>query len=170
MMISHSNTIPGLFSKGFEFLAVDFNKVEAMHDRRVLGFSELPESIYAIIRSVMGNPYATIDEMEVYVFQRWGGMDDVPDINEDGVSSVPEYLPGISPAYYDNGRKVSESEIRVLKRAELSDKAIADQLFISPNTVARHFQSLFINSGISALADCNKRTALASWAKRKGIM
>lgn len=170
MTISYQNTVPGLFSKCVEFLAVDLNKVDAMHDRRVLRFHELPEFAYATIRILMDRPDASMEEMEVYTFKRWGGMDDMPDIDENGNPSGPEYLPGVSPAYYDNGKKVSEGEIRVLKKAELSDKAISDQLFISPNTVARHFQALFINSGISAIADCSKRTALASWAKRKGIM
>lgn len=170
MNITHSNTIPGLFSKGVEFLAVDFNKVEAMHDRRVLAFNDLPSFAYSVIRTLMDRPDASMEEMEEFTFKRWGGMDNVHDIDESGNPSEPEYLPGVTPAYYNNGKKVSEGELRVLLQVDRCDKAIADRLFISTNTVARHFQSLFINSGISETTEYNKRNALASWARNKGII
>lgn len=170
MTIRHNNMIPGLFSKGVEFLAADLNKVYAMHDKRVLGFHELPDFAYDTIKFLMKNKNASMEEMEAYAFQRWGGMDNVPDIDENGQPSEPEYLPGFTPAYYDNGKKISDGEMRVLKLVDLSDKAIADRLFISTNTVARHFQSLFINSGISITTEYNKRAALGSWAKNKGII
>lgn len=169
MTITHNNMIPGLFSKGVEFLAVDFNKVQAMHDRKVLGFHELPAFAYNTIKSLMGKSNATIEEMEVYAFQRWGGMDNTLDIDENGNAGDPEYLEGFAPAYYDSGKMISDGEMRVLKLVDLCDKAIAERLFISPNTVARHFQSLFINSGISETTEYNKRNALASWARNKGI-
>lgn len=170
MTITHNNMIPGLFSKGVEFVAVDFNKVEAMHDRSVLKFDSLPDFAYTAIKKSMGVVEASLEQMEIYVFNRWGGIDDVLDIDETGKTSDPEYLDSIAPAYYDNGKKISEGELRVLKLVHLKDDAIAERLFLSRNTVARHFQSLFINSGISESMDYNKRNALASWASKKGII
>lgn len=170
MTITHNNMFPGLFSKGVEFVAVDLNKVEAMHDRKVLKFNELPEFAYSTIKCLMGVSEASMDEMEVFAFNRWGGMDSVPDIDENGLPSAQEYLPDFTSAYFDNGNKISEAEMRVLKLIYLEDKAIAERLFLSPNTVARHCQSLFINSGITFLNGQNKRSVLALWATKKGII
>lgn len=161
---------PGLFDKGVEFIAVDLNKVEAMHDRRVLKFNELPAFAYETIKDLMGVREASLEEMEIFAFNRWGGIDSVPDIDEKGNPSAPEYLPEFSSAYFDNGNKISEAEMRVLKLIFLEDKAIAERLFLSPNTVARHCQSLFINSGITFLNGQNKRSVLALWATKKGII
>lgn len=162
--------IPGLFSKGVEFIATDFNKVQAMHDRKVLSFEELPEFAYSTIRLLMGDEKATVEQMEVYAFQRWGGIDSTPDIDENGNPSDPEYLSDVTAACFDNGKKISDAEMRVLKIISLEDKTIADKLFLSPNTVARHIQSMFINSGISLMTGQNKRSVLALWATKKGII
>lgn len=170
MTITHNNMVPGLFSKGIEFIAVDFNKVQAMHDRQVLGFSHLPEFAYSTIKSLMGNSDATIEEMEVYAFRRWGGMDNTPDIDESGNPSDPEYLNDVNSACFDNGNKISDAEIRVLKLISFEDNTIADKLFLSRNTVARHIQSMFIKSGISLMTGQNKRSVLALWATKKGII
>lgn len=170
MTITHNNMVPGLFSKGIEFLAVDYNKVQAMHDRRVLGFNELPPFVYGTIKKLLGKSDATMEEMEVYAFQRWGGMDNVPDIDENGNPSEPEYLSEVTSACFDNGNRISDAEMRVLKLISFEDKTIADRLFLSRNTVARHIQSMFINSGISLMTGQNKRSVLALWATKKGII
>jgi DNA-binding NarL/FixJ family response regulator len=164
MQFTHTNMIIGLYTKGIEFVAIDKNKVEALHDRQVLPFNQLPEFAYNTIKSVMGNTSATKEEMEHFAFQRWGGLDSEPDIDEKGNPSEPEYLSDFAPAYYDNGRKISDAELRVLQLIAYDDKTIAVKLFISPYTVARHFSSLFFNSGM------NKRTELALWATKKGII
>jgi len=170
MTITHKNIIQGLYTKGVEFLAVDKNKVEALHDRRVLKFSELPMFAYKTIKDLMGNANPSMDEMEEFVFNRWGGMDDVLDIDENGNPSDPEYLSDFAPAYFDNGKRISDAEMRVLSIIHLEDKVIAERLFLSPNTVHRHFQSMFINSGISFMIGQNKRNVLALWASKKGII
>lgn len=161
---------PGLFSKGVEFIAIDVNKVQALHDRKVLEFDELPSFAYETIKSLMGRHDATLEQMEVFAFGRWGGMDDVLDIDENGKPSDPEYLSEVTAAHFDNGVKISDAEMRVLNLIYLEDKTIAERLFISHNTVARHFQSMFINSGISFMIGQNKRNVLALWASKKGII
>lgn len=170
MTITHNNMFPGLFSKGVEFIAIDVNKVQALHDRKVLDFNELPLFAYETIKNLMHNNDASMEQMEAFVFGRWGGMDDVLDIDENGVPSDPEYLCEFTAAHFDNGTKISDAEMRVLNLIYLEDKVIAERLFISPNTVARHFQSMFINSGISFMVGQNKRNVLALWASKKGII
>jgi len=164
MNFTHTNMIAGLYSKGIEFIAVEENKVEALHDRKVLQFNQLPDFAYNTIKSLMGIGKPDIIEMEKFVFQRWGGLDIEPDIDENGVPSEPEYLHDYTPAFYDNGREISPAEMRVLQLIACDDKTIAVKLFISPYTVARHFSSLYFNSGM------NRRTELALWAKNKGII
>jgi AraC-like DNA-binding protein len=170
MTITHNNMVPCLFTKGVEFVAVDVNKVQCLHDRKVLDFENLPGFAYETIKKLMGSAEATLQEMEVFAFNRWGGVDSEPDIDEEGRPSDPEYLTDYAPAYYDNGQKISDGEMRVLKLIDLVDKAIADRLCISPNTVARHFQSMFANNDISFKGEQNKRNALALWATKKGII
>lgn len=164
MQFTHTNMISGLFTKGFEFIATERNKVKVFHDERILSFDNLPDFVYDTIKKEMKSPLATMAEMEEYAFKRWGGLDSQLDIDENGVVSNAEYLPDVAPAFFDCGKKISDAELRVLKLVYLEDKTIAEKLYISHFTVARHFQSLYINSGI------NKRTELALWAKSKGII
>lgn len=170
MTITHNNMVPCLFTKGVEFIAIEANKVQALHDRQVLDFDKLPHFAYDTIRTLMGLESATMEQMEVFAFNRWGGLDSVPDIDENGKPSAPEYLINYAPAYYDNGQKISDGEMRVLKLIDLVDKAIAERLFISTNTVARHFQAMFAKNDIAFNSEQNKRNALASWAQKKGII
>ncbi len=170
MTITHNNMLPGLFSKGVEFLAVDENKVQALHDRQVLEFDQLPQFAYETIVGLMGNSEATLEEMEVFAFNRWGGLDNVPDIDEDGTPSEAEFLNEYTAAHFDNGRKISGAELRVLNLIYLEDNSIAEKLFLSRNTVAKHVQALFINSGIDFKPGENKRNVLALWASKKGII
>jgi len=164
MKFSHPNINPCLFSKGFEFVAVADNKVKALHDEHVLSFDQLPSATYALIKSLMKQADASMSDMERFVFNRWGGLDNVPDIDEKGNPSDPEYLADVTPALYDNGKVISPAELRVLQLITCDDKTIAVKLFISPYTVARHFSALYFNSGM------NRRAELTEWAKNKGII
>lgn len=164
MQFTHKNMITALYSKGVEFVAVDNNKVEGLHDRKVLPFAKLPSFAYDTIKKLMKKTDADMVEMEQFAFNRWGGLDHTPDIDENGNPSEAEYLEHISPAFYDCGKKISDAEMRVLQLITCDDKTIAVKLFISPYTVARHFSSLYFNSGM------NRRAELTEWAKNKGII
>jgi len=164
MKFNHSNMIPGLYTKDVEFIGVSEGVVEAFHDRQILSFDSLPDFVYNTIRVVMGNLSATLDEMQLFVFENWGGLDGNPDIYADGTPGSFEYLPDYAPAYYDNGKKISDAQLRVLKLIHLDDKTIAEQLYLSPYTVARHCTDIYTELGVKT------RTQAALWATKKGIL
>jgi DNA-binding NarL/FixJ family response regulator len=56
-----------------------------------------------------------------------------------------------------------ELEVLRLLAAGLADKEIADRLFISPRTVARHLQSIYGKLQLSG------RTAATAYAHRHGL-
>jgi len=149
---------------GIEFVGVSKNVVKAFHNERILAFNELPDFAYRTIKELMKRTDATLKEMEEFAFERWGGLDNVPDICENGVPSEPEYVPGINCAYYDDGTKISETLLRVLQNIKLKDKAIAEKIHLSPFTVYKHIQALLKNTG------CSERYELIQWATKKGII
>lgn len=156
--------VPGL-TKDIEFVAVAPGVVKAYHDEKILHFHQLPEFAYNTIRLTMGNPDASIDEMQLFVFGRWGGVDPAPDITACGKAGNPEYMPGHSPAYYDCGRKVSDGHLRVITNLHLTTSLeIADKACIAKRTVERHLQDIFEITGFK------NRTQLALWATKKGII
>lgn len=156
--------IPGL-TKDIEFVAVAPGIVKAYHDEKILKFHELPDFAYHTIRLTMGNKNASLDEMQLFVFGRWGGVDPSPDITACGKAGIPEYMPGHSPAFYDCGKEVSEGHIRVIQNLHLTtSQEIADKIFISKRTVERHIQDIFEITGF------RNRTQLALWATKKGII
>lgn len=155
---------PGL-TKDIEFVAVAPGIVKAYHDEKILKFNELPPFAYNTIRLTMGNPNASIDEMQLFVFGRWGRLDGKPDIYECGKAGDPEYMPGHSNAFYDCGREISDGHMRVIQHLHLStSQEIADKIFIAKRTVERHLQDIFEITGFK------NRTQLALWANEKGYL
>jgi DNA-binding CsgD family transcriptional regulator len=164
MQITHNNRIPGLLTKGIEFIAVADGVVEALHDRQVLSFDQLPAFAYATIKQVMGKMDASLDEMQLFVFKVWGGMDDTEDIDAAGSPGKFEYLTDYAPAYFPSGKKISDAQLRVLKMIGQDDKSIAEKLYLSPYTVARHCRDIYNEIGVKT------RTQAALWATKKGII
>jgi hypothetical protein len=164
MQINHNNVIPGLMTRGTEFLAVDENVLRVFHNCREINFEQLPEYVFKTISREMGNREATIEEMKAFAFGRWGGMDGRVDITEDGIPSEPEYIPDYTSAYFDNGSPIGDGPFRVLQFINLKDNEIAEKLFLSRHTVAGHCAYLYFNTG------CPGRTELALWAKDKGFL
>ncbi|QTE37524.1 helix-turn-helix transcriptional regulator [Mucilaginibacter gossypii] len=62
-----------------------------------------------------------------------------------------------------NGVTLSPSEMEVFKRVMLADKVIADQLFISVETVKKHFQNIRRKTGLS------NKIEIAIWATQTVI-
>ncbi|MDP3561694.1 MAG: hypothetical protein Q8R83_05920 [Legionellaceae bacterium] len=139
-------------------------EVEAVHNKQFLKFNELPHFAYEVIKIQLNNANATMCEMRAYALRVWGGLDREPDIDENGNPGKPEYVPGLSNPIFDSGKEISPGRLRVLQLIHLSNDEIANILFLSPHTVARHCQDLFDDSGI------NSRTELGFWAKNKGII
>lgn len=73
------------------------------------------------------------------------------------------YLFSDNTIMVNNGVKLSPSEYEVFKRVNLADKVIAYQLFISVETVRKHFQNIRRKTGL------NTKIELAIWATQKGI-
>jgi DNA-binding CsgD family transcriptional regulator len=153
-----------MLTKEVEFYAISETEVEAVHNKQFWKFTELPQFAYDVVKAKMKKADATIEEMQQFVLEIWGGLDRNPDIDEFGNAGEPEYVPGVTAACFDNGNLVSRAQLRVLQVIHLENKAIAEKLCMSPFTVARHVQDLFSQSGI------NNRTTLALWAKNKGII
>jgi hypothetical protein len=172
-IINHANAMHGLFKPGTEFVAVDKNTLRTFHANREIGgeirFEELPEREFNTIRKKMGDPNATIEEMKAFCIGHWGGIDGEADIDENGIPGKAEYVEGISNAYYDNGERISDAQLRVLKLIHLDDKAIAEKLFLSRFTVARHCADIYANLGVDENQGNNKRAIAAQWVKDKGI-
>lgn len=168
MTNTHISMIRSLFSKGIEFIATTHNKVEALHDRRVLKFDELPKTAFETIKKEMNNPEATMCQMEVYAFHRWGGLDCQPDIAECGTAGDAEYMEDVAPAYYDNGKQISPAEMRVLRLMCYNDETIAEKLFISKYTVAGQVAAIYSNMNFEE--GQNKRAATYEWTVKKGII
>lgn len=164
MEITHNNMIPGVVNKGVEYFGIKENVVKAFHNGGLYNFHDMPKFTFDVIRRLMDKADATMEEMQAFAFERWGGLDPNPDIDENGIPSDPEYVPSGSKAYFDCGKQISDAQMRVLKLIRLENKAIADKLFTSPYTVCRHVQDMLSNSGF------NNRTSLALWAKDKGII
>ncbi len=164
MEISHKNMLPGILNKEVEFFAVGDHKVEAIHDHGFFKFNELPEFVYNIIRKLMGVVDASMEEMESFVFDHFGGLDHEADIDEKGKVSCTEYMESHDRVELSNGQAITHSELRVLKLALLPDKIIADQLFISTTTVLTHWQNMRHKTGLGG------KVELAVLATKKGII
>lgn len=164
MTIIQKQILSILFSnKGVEFIATDINKVVAFHNGMQLGFYQLPSFAYTAIKRALGNQDATIEQMEVFAYQNFGGFDDVIDICEGGNLSEPEFVSGYSEEYKSQGFNISKAQIRVLKNIPIENKLIADKLCISKNTVERHCQDIYTQFGPN-------RTQSALTATLKGII
>ena len=162
MQITHNNMIAGLNSKGTEFFALSPSEVTTIHNRQILPFEKSPKKIIDIVKSVMPVSTDDMDLIKRFVFERWGALDNTPDICENGIPSDPEYIEGVSvSAYFDNGVAISPGQLRVLKLIKLPPVEIADKLFLSKQTVDRHIQDMLRNGGFI------NTKALAIWAVTK---
>lgn len=164
MEITHKNMIAGVRDKGVEFYAVAENTVHAFHDGSQWAcFKSLPDHIHTLLRNEMGVQDAPLDKLESFVFKEMGGLDSIPDIDENGNINRTEFFLDHNEKF-DNGTPITGAQLRVLQLIEFTVLEISGKLYLSGHTVARHIQDMLKNSGIPTAK------ALAAWATKKGII
>jgi len=145
MQTVNSISIAGLNKPGLEIHKSE-GRLEAFYKTKQIGFWQLPKQIIEAFKSKMGKS-ACKREVECFVAANWGKLDGVPDMDENGTISAPEYT-GMT-VYFDNCQEVSPCEKLVLQLIHLNPIEISDKLFISVNTVNNHIKSMLRKSGLS---------------------
>jgi DNA-binding CsgD family transcriptional regulator len=164
MEFSHKNMLPGILTKDVEFYAVGEKNVEVIHDHNFFQFEDLPQFIHDRIRVEMNAADASLEEMEHFVYENYGGLDLEPDINVAGKFSCREYMETREIMDLGNGHHITSCEMKVLKLVDLPDKLIADKLSISTTTVLSHMQNMRAKTGLV------NKVELAILATKKGII
>lgn len=164
MEVTHNNMLPGILTKEVEFFKVSETEVMAIHDSGIKSFRNLPAWIYEIVQRGMNNASATMDEMEAWVADHFGGLDPYADITINGEIGRPEYIDTQKSFDLGNGSHLTSSELRVLKLIQLPNKLIADTLFLSVTTVESHWQNIRIKTGLL------NKPELTHFATRNGII
>ncbi|WP_316851208.1 response regulator transcription factor [Pedobacter agri] len=182
----NSRLIAGLVDKAVEFF-VHKNEVYCLHDGQRYSFEEIPQWIIDIVEmDMLKYPEAlkalalwenleNDEHIRQYIICRFGGIDDEPDIDVKGNVHEAEYFDcGLRGTCRHEGKLctafkvehgyLSKSELAVLKLISLQDKAIADKLCISPETVHTHTQNIRIKTGLKS------KVELAIFAQKKGII
>lgn len=114
--------------------------------------------------------------LEKFTMCKYGALNNEPDIDENNRLSEPEYVPcpqrgnckyegkGCCTIMVNEGVFLSKSETEVFKLANLEDKVIADKLFISLETVKKHFQNIRKKTGFE------DKKQMIHWATIKNII
>ncbi|WP_231489864.1 response regulator transcription factor [Pedobacter sp. Leaf170] len=183
---NHSKLIAGLVDKGVEFF-VHQNEIKCVHDGKTFTYEEFPQWIFdKISDDMLSNPEALKslakwenlsqeDYMRQYIYCRYGGLDTEPDISVEGELSYAEYFDcGLRGTCNYEGKlcctikvangHLTKSEIEILKRIDKSYKIIADELFVSTDTVSGHIQNIMKKT------ELNNKVELAIFATKKGFV
>jgi len=163
------------------------NEAHCMYNGKCYSFDEFPEYVLAKIYEDMENNPAALkdlatwenhsddDRIRRWIHCRFGGFDMEPDITKDGKILHTEYFDcGFRGSCKHEGKlcctikvangHLTKMELEVLKRVELADKVIADELNISIETVSSHWQNIRTKSGK------RNKVELAVFANQKGII
>lgn len=186
-----ANRIPaGLLDGGIEFFTVmdrDIPNAKYLMGGGVHPFHTLPAEIKNILRREMkANPIkdkameAMVGcnedaKIERFTTCNYGALNDEADIDSEGNLSQPEYVPcpfrgkcahegkGCSNIMVE-GVLLSAGQTRVFRLAKLENKEIANQLFLSPETVKKHMQTIQERTGLA------NKNEMVHWATIKGII
>ncbi|WP_437918546.1 response regulator transcription factor [Sphingobacterium sp. LRF_L2] len=112
-----------------------------------------------------------------YIACRFGGLDDEPDIDENGIVHPSEYVPcklrgeckyegKLCQAIKVANGVISKREMDVLRLIREDNKIIADRLNISTETVNSHIINIREKIG----KDVDSKPKMAIWAGKKGII
>lgn len=164
MEILHNNMLPGILTKEVEFFKISDTEAMAIHAGAIKTFRSLDQWIYDVIKKSMCNLNATIEEMEAYVVEHFGGLDGDPDITINGETGNPEFNGTLNKFDLGNGYHLTPCELRVLELIEMPNKLIADKLFVSVATVESHWQNIRTKTGLA------NKPELTRFATRKGII
>ncbi|GGH24879.1 hypothetical protein FAZ19_16100 [Sphingobacterium alkalisoli] len=177
----------GMIDKGADFFK-DGGKLYVSHDRRIEEWPEFPEYVMNLVREDMLKYPEAIkslgqwenllpEEFEYrYIACRFGGLDDEPDIDVNGVVHPSEYVPcrlrgecrfegKLCRAIQVGDEYISKREMDVLRLIDLDNKIIADKLCISTETVNSHIINIR-----AKLKGIDSKPQLAVWASKKGII
>jgi DNA-binding CsgD family transcriptional regulator len=185
--MNSNRIISGMIDKGAEFLTVD-GRAMCIHDGSVLDFEKTPDHLKSILlRDMNLNPLkekameamAGTDinaKLEQFAMCQFGALNSNPDIDENGNLTYPEYVPcskrglckhegiGCSFIALSGSDFLSRAETAVLRLVEFENEIIADNLFLSVETVKKHFQNIRRKTGKQ------NKIELAVWAVMRGII
>ncbi|HEY1025309.1 MAG TPA: hypothetical protein VGE26_09115 [Sphingobacteriaceae bacterium] len=188
-----ANRIPGGLLEGTtEFFTISKpeTQVEPMciYNGILYDFSGTPDCRKEILRKRMKSEPRVEHAMEVMVGPdeerklakftacRYGAMNSDADIDANGNLSEPEYVPcgerdtckfqgtGCVSIMVREGVFLSKAQTAVFIRVKLPDKNIADELFLSVETVKAHWKAIRKATGL------NNKIEIAIWATQKGII
>ncbi|WP_196934897.1 helix-turn-helix transcriptional regulator [Sphingobacterium hungaricum] len=178
--------IAGMLDGGAEFIKHE-GELYCVHGGKVHKWPEFPQQVIDIIEDDFVKHPEAVKSLALwenllpeeytyrYILCRFGGIDDEPDINGEGKITHTEYFEcGLRGKCRFEGKLccsikadfgvLTKMELEVLKYSSLSYKEIGDTLFISPETVSSHLQSLRSKTGLKNNAQ------LAVYAQQKGIV
>ena len=179
----------GLFGKGTETFAIN-NEPYTAFNGRINPFETTHRSRIEIYKNHMkANPVgekameeltgSSDDEVKVkqWMLCRFGGMDDTPDIDDNNAIQEAEYVPcpkrggmcehegkGCCTVEVNTGVFLSRAELAVTRLVANPYKIIADELFISIDTVKTHIQNIRKKTNTHSIVE------LVYWASIKGII
>lgn len=176
-----------MIDKGVEFMKDENGALYCSHNWNIHQWPKFPPYVKGIIEKEMLKDPIALDELakmdgltpDMYEYKftccRFGGIDDVSDVDADGNVHQSEYVPCVLRGECKAEGKLclslkvvngilTKREMEVLKWIRLEDKLIADKLNISPETVTSHMISLRNKTGLE------NKPQLAVFASKKGII
>jgi len=183
----HPKLYAGIADKGVEFF-INRNDIWCFHAGKIYkGYENIPEHIIEMVRQdMLKHPEALKslaewenlsedDYVRQYIYCRFGGMDEEPDIDKEGKINYTEYFDcGLRGKCKYEGRlcctikvdqgHLTKTELKVLKRITLLDKEIASELYVSIDTISSHLQSIRAKTGLA------NKVELAVFAHKKGLI
>lgn len=176
----------GMIDKGADFFMVD-GELYCSHDFKVHVWPHFPAHLIEIVREdMMKHPEAMKalakwenllpeDYVWQYIVCRFGGLDDEPDINQNGEVHHTEYVDcRLRGSCKYEGKLccslkaehgiISPAEMSVLRLSNQPIKLIADKLCISEETVKTHLKSIKDKTGTADKLDA------AMYALKKGLI
>lgn len=186
-LVNGSKQIPaGVNDTACEFYKTDDGQLICIHDRKISFWPDFPPRIVDIVREdMMRNPEALKalaswenllpeDYVRRYIACRFGGVDDQPDIDENGNVHHTEYVScklrgtckyegKLCSALKADFGVISPAEMGVLRLSDQPIKIIADKLCITEETVKTHLKNIKEKTGLK------DKTEVAIYSYKKGL-